>query len=177
MKTILVLAGSNSRQSINLRLASHAGSMVAGAQLRVLDLNDFEMPIFSPEREAATGVPRAAAEFVGAIQSSDGVIVSLAEYNGSYSAAFKNVLDWSTRHTYKLWSGKPMLLLSTSPGKRGGATVMGAANQSFPHLGAQIVASFSLPAFGENFSDGSGIHDFVLASHFKAVVDKFVAAL
>ncbi|CAA6678041.1 MULTISPECIES: NADPH-dependent FMN reductase [unclassified Lentimonas] len=177
MKKILILAASNSTSSINRALAISAGSLIEHSERTVLDLNDYEMPIYSPEREASTGVPAAAQRFVEQVEASDAIILSLAEHNGSYSAAFKNVLDWSTRHKKKLWSEKPMLLLSTSPGARGGATVMAAAQQTFPHLGAQIKASFSLPSFNDNFSESSGVTDPVLQSHFKAVVAQLTAAL
>lgn len=177
MKKILILAASNSTTSINRSLAVAAGQLVENSERTVLDLNDYEMPLYSPEREASGGVPDAAQRFVTLIEASDAVILSLAEHNGSYGAAFKNVLDWSTRHKQKLWSEKPMLLLSTSPGARGGATVMAAAQQTFPHLGAEIKASFSLPAFYDNFSESEGITDIVLHSQFKAVVAQLVTAL
>ena len=156
---ILILAASNSTTSINRALATAAGDLVEGSERPVLDLNDFEMPLYSPECEASGGVPDAAQRFVAHIDASDAVILSLAEHNGSYSAAFKNVLDWSSRHKPKLWSEKPMLLLSTSPGARGGATVMAAAQQTFPHLGAAIKASFSLPSYYDNFSEADGVTD------------------
>lgn len=177
MNKILVIGASNSSTSINRTLAAHAGTLLSNCQYYLLDLNDFEMPIYSPEREAESGVPEAAAEFVAHIEEADGLILSLAEHNGSYSAAFKNILDWASRHKQKLWSEKPMLLLSTSPGPRGGASVMNAANASFPHLGAEIKASFSLPSYQDNFSTTEGITDPVLSSQFKAVVDQFAQAL
>ena len=139
----------------------------------MLDLNDFEMPLYSPERERENGIPAAAVEFVEHIAGADAIILSLAEHNGSYTAAFKNLLDWASRHQHKLWSGKPMLLLSTSPSARGGAGVMAAANASFPHLGADIKASFSLPSYHEHFCPEQGITEPVLASQFQSVVHHF----
>ena len=177
MKKILILAASSSTTSINRVLATAAGNLIEGSERTVLDLNDFEMPLYSPDREASGGVPDTAQRFVAHIEASDAVILSLAEHNGSYSAAFKNVLDWSSRHKQKLWSEKPMLLLSTSPGARGGATVMAAAQQTFPHLGAAIKASFSLPSYYDNFSEADGVTDPVLQSQFKAVVAQLVAGL
>lgn len=177
MKKILVLGGSNSTTSINRTLAAYAGTLLTDCQFYVLDLNDFEMPIYSPEREAEGGIPEAAIEFVAHIEGADAVILSLAEHNGSYSAAFKNVLDWGTRHKQKVWSEKPMLLLSTSPGARGGASVMAAANATFPHLGAAIKASFSLPSYHDNFSTDAGITDPVLDSQFKSVVALFAQTI
>ena len=54
----------------------------------------------------------------------------------------------------KLWSDKPMLLMATSPGARGGATVLEIAKGRFPYMGGNIVADFSLPSFDDNFSGG-----------------------
>ena len=177
MKKILAIGASTSRQSINRQFASWAASRVDGAEVTTLDLNDFAMPLFSVDLEAEGGIPDEAKEFFGAIRSHDGVVISLAEHNGSYSAAFKNIFDWTSRLEQKLWSGKPMLLLSTSPGARGGTGVHGAAASSFPHLGAEIAGGFSMPSFYDNFSEGEGITDTVLASKFSVELEKFVAAL
>ncbi len=175
MKKILAFGASNSKQSINRQLAIFVAHNVA-ADVGVIDLNDFEMPIYSPEREAAGGVPEAAQKFKALIDSHDGLIISLAEYNGSYTAAFKNILDWASRLEGKLWNNKPMFLLSSSPGARGGATVIGAAATSWPYMGANIVAQFSLPSFHKNFSD-KGIVDAELLEAFKVQLEKFKAGI
>lgn len=75
----------------------------------------------------------------------------MAENNGNYSVAFKNVFDWSSRIEKDVFQHKPMLLLATSPGGRGGSSVLGIAETLFPRYGAEIKATFSLPAFGSNF--------------------------
>lgn len=157
MKNILIISGSNHRESINLALATHAGQQLENAQLDILDLNDFEMPLYSQDLEEASGIPSEAQRFLEKIQASDGIVISLAEHNGSYTAAFKNLFDWTSRIEQKLWSSKPMLLMATSPGGRGGATVLAAAEATFPHLGASIVSTFSLPSFYENFDSAEGI--------------------
>ena len=177
MNNILIIGASNSATSINRTLASYVGSLMADCKTTVLDLNDYEMPIYSPQREEADGIPNAAPKFIEQIEATDGIIISLAEHNGSYSSAFKNIFDWSTRQKQKLWSGKPMLLLSTSPGGRGGSTVLEAAKQSFPHLGANIVASFSLPSYYDNFSGSDGIKDTDLNSELQAAVKTFSSSL
>lgn len=177
MKKIIIIGASNSTTSINRSLATYAASLLQNTENVVLDLNDYEMPIYSPERESGDGVPQAAQNFVQLIESADGLIVSLAEHNGSYSAAFKNVLDWTSRHKQKLWSEKAMLLLSTSPGARGGATVLAAAEGLFPRLGAKVVATFSLGSFYDNFNQESGISDSALQSQLESAVAKFSEAL
>ena len=116
MKKIIALAGSNSSTSINEQLATYASSLVDNVKVKVLDLNDFEMPIYSSDRENESGHPNEAVAFVDEIRGADGIIISLAEYNGAYSGAFKNIFDWASRVEQKTFLGKPMLLMASSPG-------------------------------------------------------------
>tara|TARA_R110002073_G_scaffold72537_1_gene177410 strand:- start:408418 stop:408945 length:528 start_codon:yes stop_codon:yes gene_type:complete len=154
MKKIITFAGSNSKQSINKKLAKYAASQVKEVEVEVLDLNDYELPIFGVDHEAKFGVPTNAKDFLTKIQLADGVILSLAEHNGAYSTVFKNILDWMSRVDGKMWNGVPMLLMATSPGGRGGSSVLEIAKKRFPFMGGNIVASFSLPLFNDNFKDG-----------------------
>ncbi|NNL80326.1 MAG: NAD(P)H-dependent oxidoreductase, partial [Flavobacteriaceae bacterium] len=94
MKKIIAFGGSNSKTSINKKLAALAGSKVVGANCEVLDLNDFDLALYSIDLENEQGIPEAAITFLNHIKQSDGVVISLAEHNGAYSTAFKNVFDW-----------------------------------------------------------------------------------
>jgi len=108
------------------------------------------MPIYSPEREAV-GIPRQAHKFFNKIGGADGLIVSFAEYNGSYSAAFKNVFDWASRIDMKVYQDKPMVMLSTSPGKGGGQNVLKTAVTAAPFFGGIVAGNMSVGPFGEKF--------------------------
>ena len=154
MKHIIAFAGSNSSTSINKQLATYASKLLDGVTVTILDLNDFEMPIYSADKETATGFPRQAVDFINHLKSADGFIISLAEHNGSYATAFKNIFDWASRVEQKTFLGKPILLMATSPGARGGASVLEMASERFPRHDAKIVAEFSLPSFYDNFSEG-----------------------
>ena len=158
MKNIIAFAGSNSSTSINKALATYAASLVDVAEVNILDLNDFELPLYGMDYELAHGVPTNAQRFLDLIKASDGVILSLAEHNGVYATVFKNLFDWMSRIDGKLWSNKPMLLMATSPGARGGGAVLEVAQGRFGYMGGNIVGSFSLPSFGDNFSDGKVIN-------------------
>lgn len=155
MKRIVTLAGSNSKQSINKTLINYTIKMLDKVEVIELDLNDYELPMFGVDHESDNGIPSLVRELSKIFESADGFVISLAEYNGSYSAVFKNTIDWLSRLSTEIWNLKPMLLMATSPGGRGGATVLQSALTSFPYLGAEIIESFSLPAFYENFSDGN----------------------
>ncbi|MBF4491736.1 NAD(P)H-dependent oxidoreductase [Flavobacterium sp. MR2016-29] len=148
---IIAFGGSNSQHSINKRLAAYAASLFENAEVEVLDLNDFAMPLFSVDLEKQVGQHELAKAFLAKLQSADILVVSLAENNNNYSTAFKNLFDWSSRITKEVFQQKPMLLLATSPGSRGGASVLEIGRNALPRYGAQIKGSFSLPAFNANF--------------------------
>lgn len=154
--TILVFAASNSRSSINRRLALHAAQVLrdelaVDIAIDTLDLNDFEMPIYSSQRETEGGIPQLAHDFYHRIAAADGLIVSYAVHNGHYTAAFKNIFDWCSRIDKKVFNNKPKIALATSPGKGGGASVLKSVLDSASHFGADIKGSLSVPSFSENF--------------------------
>jgi len=165
MKKIIAFGASNSSKSINQQFAKWAAAQVE-AEVNLLDLNDFEMPIYSMDREMDGGIPEKAIQLKELINKTDGILISFAEYNGSYSSAFKNILDWMSRIGRPIWSDKPMFLLGTSPGGRGASTVLETAVRSFPHQGGKVVSSFSLPSFNQNFSAEEGITDPSIRSDF-----------
>ena len=158
---ILAIPATNSRNGLNRQIIAAAarlleGGLVADAEVEILDLNDYEMPIFSVERQESGGVPEAAQRFYDKIGGADAVIVSFAEHNGSYSAAWKNVYDWASRIDTGVYQGTKVALFATSPGPRGGAGVLENATVSAPFFGADVVGSLSIPSFGANFDSDTG---------------------
>lgn len=154
MKKIIAFGASNSKNSINKQLAFWAAGQLEGVEVQELDLNDFELPIYNIDYENEYGIAENAQKFKDLVDSSDGIIVSFAENNGSFTVAFKNVYDWISRIGTPIWGDKPMMLMATSPGKRGGSSVLKHAQEILPFRGAKISGVFSLPSFGENFEDG-----------------------
>jgi len=157
MKKIIAFGASSSKNSINKQLAVYTANLFSNATIEILDLNNYEMPIYSVDREKENGIVPLAQEFYIKIGSADIIVLSLAEHNGAYSSAFKNILDWTSRINPKTFQQKPMLLLATSPGPRGGSTVLEIAKNRFPFQGADLKGSFSLPNFNENFDAEQGI--------------------
>ena len=153
MKKIVTIAGSSSKKSINMALATYAANKLKNVEIITVDLNKYEMPLYNIDIETEYGIPQPAIKLDAIFEYSDGIIISLAEHNGSYTAAFKNVLDWVSRINQKVWKNKPMLLMSTSPGSRGGITVLQSAKSYFPFMGGNIISDFSLPSFYDNFSE------------------------
>jgi len=154
MKKVLAIGGSSSKKSINRTLAMFTASKLENTEVTTIDLNDYELPIYSQDLEEKSGIPENAIKLNELIKSVDGFVVSLAEHNGSFASAYKNTTDWLSRIDVKVWNDKPMLLMASSPGTRGGMSVLETAKMLYPYAGAKIVADFSLPSFYDNFNDG-----------------------
>lgn len=171
---IIAFAGSPSKNSINKKLATYAASLFENAEVEVLDLNDYEMPLFSVDIEKEIGQHPLAKSFLAKIAAADILVVSLAENNPNYSAAFKNVFDWCSRIDAKVFQEKAMLLMATSPGARGGSSVLEIAKNALPRYGADIKATFSLPSFNDNFDVEKGkISNVELDAKLKEIVMNF----
>ncbi len=176
-KKIVAFGASSSRQSINKQFAKWAARQIVEAEVTLLDLNDYEMPIFSVDKEREQGIPVLAKEFKVELANSDGTVISFAEHNGAYAAAFKNIMDWVSRIDGDVWANKPMLLLATSPGGRGGKTVLDIAVNKFGFMNKNTIASFSLPSFSQNFDADKGIVHADLLAAFNEQLAVFEQAL
>jgi len=145
---IIAFAGSNSGVSINKKLVTYAASLFENADVEILDLNDYEVPMYKHERELESGVPVQMVAFAEKFDSAD-----LAEHNGSYSVAFKNVFDWISRiPSRSAFNEIPMFLMATAGSARGGLGVLEGAVARFPFNGGNVVETFTLPFFNDNFN-------------------------
>lgn len=174
MKHIIAFAGSNSKNSINKKLVEYTAKLIEdkNTKVTVLDLNDFEMPVFGVDLETRDGQPESAINLCNHIKNSDGIVMALAEHNGAYSTVFKNTFDWMSRINQKTFANKPMLLMATSPGGRGGASVLALAKDRFPRHEARIIADYSLPLFDTHFQNGEIVEE-VLKTELLNKVEQF----
>lgn len=146
MTKILAFSGSSRQQSFNQKLVSvaAAGAKDAGADVTVISLADFPMPLFCEDYEAANGMPEAAQKLKALIQSSDGLLIASPEYNSSYSALLKNSIDWVTRPgpTEALkgnpLAGKAASIMACSPGALGGYRGLVALRMLLGNLGVTV---------------------------------------
>lgn len=154
---VLAFAASSSKNSINQRLASYVANQIKGAQVTLLDINDYEMPLYSEDREKELGQPEQAKAFYDKIGEADAIVISFAEHNGSYTAAYKNLFDWTSRIDQQVYQQKPVVMLATSPGPSGSASVLAAAQGSAPYFAAEVKGALSVPSFYDNFDMESGV--------------------
>ena len=177
MKQIVAFGASSSKKSINKDLASYAALAIENANVLILDLNDFEMPIYSIDYENDHGIPEKAFKFKEKIKTADGIIISFAEHNSVYTAAFKNIFDWISRIEKVVWYNKPMFLLSTSDGDRGAKTVLQIAHNRMSFGNPHKIPTFSLPNFKMNFDKNKGITDNHLNDEFQKALKVFISNL
>jgi NAD(P)H-dependent FMN reductase len=171
---ILAFAGSNSSASINKKLVTYATTFFTEHTVDILDLNDYEMPLFSVDKLSKNGLLQLALDFAGKIDESDLLLISLAENNGAYTTAFKNIYDWISviPERKALWGDKPMFVMATSPGPRGGASVLNLAKSTLPYYGAKVIETFSLPDFHEKFNVETGIVNAEFSTELKMKIEK-----
>ena len=172
---ILAIGGSNSKNSINRALVQHVTTYFSKSTVELVDISQMDIPIYSLDKEAEIGIPNTITEFAIQIDNCDLIIISLAENNGSFNVGLKNLLDWTSRiKERKTFNSKPMLLMATSPGPRGGASVLESAKILFPYSGAKVIASFSLPEFYKNFDQAKGITNEELLEDLKTIVKQIM---
>ncbi|MGA8853173.1 MAG: NADPH-dependent FMN reductase [Christiangramia sp.] len=154
MQKVLAFAGSNSSTSINQQLLDHVVGRIQGHEIKEIKLTDYPLPIYSADLEKNEGFPINATIIKNLIADSDALVVAVNEHNGGPSAFFKNIIDWLSRVNKNFLAGKKILLISTSPGQRGAKSSLEYARNIFGRFGGEVIESFSLPSFKDNFQDG-----------------------
>ena len=164
MIRILAFAGSTRHDSLNRRLIDVAASIAreAGADVTLLDLNDYPLPLYNGDLEAKEGLPDAALRLKAVFKSHDALLIASPEYNSSVPPLLKNTLDWISRE----WQGESGLLpyqnklaaiIAASPGALGGIRMLPHLRQILNTLGVMVLpGQFSL-AHADQAFDQSGL--------------------
>ena len=165
MKKILAFSGSLRAGSFNQKLVKLAAdaSRVAGAQVTLISLRDFPMPLFDEDLEAEQGKPESAKALKALFLSHDALLIASPEYNSMITPALKNALDWVSRadsaeeKPLAALADKTAAILSASPGAYGGARSLGFLRPFLGNVRMTVIREeFSLPKAHEAFAeDGS----------------------
>ena len=181
MITLIGLSGSLRRQSFNTALLRAAADLMpAGA---VLDLRTLHgIPVYNADDEAATGIPAAAAALKDAIAAADGLIVSTPEYNNSMPGVAKNGIDWLSRppsDIKRVFGGKPVAIMSASPGGFGAVLSQTAWLPVMKTLGAPVWAGprLTVSRSGSAFSEDGSLVDEAVREQLRKFLAGFVASL
>ena len=156
---ILAFAGSARADSLNKRLvlAASRDAREAGAEVTLVDLNDFPMPVYHGDLEARDGIPVSARSLRTLFRDHHGFLIASPENNASIPALLKNSIDWISRpdggqNGLVPFQGKVAALLSASPGALGGLRGLMHLRAVLQALGVLIISEqFALPRAHEAF--------------------------
>ncbi len=154
---VAVLVGSNRTGSINRTLAGMIadGLVGRGVAATVVELADFDLPLFDADLLARDGPPPAARELHDLIVAADGLVIVSPEYNGAMTPLLKNSIDWASRVDMALLLAKRVALAAASPGRRGAANALDVTSRWLPYVGADVhPETFGLPSFRHVVIDG-----------------------
>ena len=180
---ILAFAGSTRTDSFNKKLVRIAaeGARAAGAEVTLIDLRDFPMPLFDGDLEASSGLPENAKKIKHLMISHHGFLISSPEYNSSISGVLKNTIDWASREETDdepplvAYRGKTVALVSASPGALGGLRGLVTVRSILGNIGCFVLPEqISIPKAYEAFDEAGALKD---AARQKSVTElgrKFV---
>ena len=120
--SILVFSGSTRGGSYNARLAAVVAREIAlrDAEVRLISLADYPMPLYDGDLEAERGAPDAAKKLADLVLASHGLFIASPEYNQSVTPLLKNTIDWLSRLRLdghkSLWKGRVFAIGGASPG-------------------------------------------------------------
>jgi len=163
---ILAFAGSTRTDSFNKKLAAIAAKSAeaAGAEVTLIDLRDYPLPLLDQDLEVAEGLPEKARALRELFLSHDALLIANPEYNGSLTAVLKNTIDWVSRPQEGLpplacFKGKTALLIAASPGALGGLRALRHLQTILMGLGVTVLPEQkAIPSAAKVFDD-TGITD------------------
>ena len=164
---ILAFAGSTRRDSWNKKLIRVAASAArsAGAEVTLVDLADYPMPVYDGDLEDEKGIPEKGLEFKQLMKEHDGFLISCPEYNSSITAALKNTIDWASRQTedekpLECFKGKVVTLMSASPGGLGGLRGLVHVRAILGNIGCIVLPEqVAVPSASDAFDDEGLLKD------------------
>lgn len=172
---IIAFAGSNSKTSINKKLVTYAADLL-DLNVKIIDFNDCDIPLYSINIEKENGFSNGVENLFDIIKKADIILVSFAEHNASFTAELKSNMDWCSRINPKFLEDKKIFAMSTSPGGYGGKNALDAGVSLFKKFGGEVLETFSLPKFNDNFSDNQ-ITNEEFDLELKNKIEKFKAEI
>ena len=143
---ILAFAGSTRKDSLNKKLVkiAAAGASESGADVTLVDLRDFQMPLYDGDLEQQEGLPSNARKLKELMIAHHGFLISAPEYNSSISGVLKNTIDWTSRQSEGetpliCYKGKVAGLVSASLGNLGGLRGLVTVRSILENIGVLVI--------------------------------------
>lgn len=179
---ILVFAGSARRDSLNRRLAQVAAAeaQALGAEVEVVDLADFPIPLYDGDLEAEAFPPNVS-DLRAKMLAADALLIASPEYNGSITPLLKNTIDWTSRpeegvaEGLAAYRGKVAALVATSPGPLGGLRGLVHVRAILSGIGVHVVPGDVAVGNGfQAFTEEGGLADEGVAARLRGTVEVLV---
>jgi NAD(P)H-dependent FMN reductase len=178
---ILAFAGSARRESFNRRLIHIAVETArqAGADVTLIELSEYPLPLFNQDLEAEAGLPEHAVALKTLFVQHDGLLISSPEYNSSITPLLKNTLDWVSRKSpgegsLVAYKGKVAALVSASPGRLGGLRGLVHLRSILSNIGVLVLPDqIAIPEANQAFTDDGRLKD----ERQQATVERVARAL
>jgi len=175
-----IFSGSTRAASMNRKLVTAMAHVFtdAGAKVRVIDLNDYDMPIYNGDYEEAEGVPETAKKLIADLSACDGVFIATPEYNGCMPPLLKNTIDWTTRVELGQFSGPVYGIGSATPGPLSGIMALRQLHFILNRLGAQVVPTqLGVGRYGAAFNEDGHLADAGTLSRAEKLVGQMLSAI
>lgn len=167
MARILAFAGSLRKGSWNKKLVRVAaqGARDAGAEVTVLEIEDYTLPLYDGDLEAVSGLPENVGKLKDLFKAHHGFLISSPEYNGGMPGVLKNLTDWLSRpregeKPFEIFANKPAAAMAASPGALGGNRMLPTLRAHMLHMQMLVIPqTFGLGKAAEAFDDAGGLKD------------------
>jgi chromate reductase, NAD(P)H dehydrogenase (quinone) len=163
---IIAFAGSNRHGSINRIALGFAadGAREAGADVEIITLSDYALPLYDADWHKANGVPEAAKQLRAKMIAANGLLIASPEYNSSITPLLKNTIDWLSQSVSEgagigggrlPFEGKITGVMSASAGGFGGIRALPHVAMIFSNLGAFVLPIVAVPG-GDKIVEADG---------------------
>ncbi len=168
MTKILAFSGSSRKQSVNMKMLKIAAKAAEehGAEVTLVDLADYPMPLYNQDLEAEQGIPESVSQLKKLLVAHEGFLIASPEYNSAFSPLLKNTIDWCSRAEQEneppleAYRGKTAAIMSASPGALGGMRGLVMLRMLLANIGITVLAQQqTLPQAFKAFSTDGNLID------------------
>jgi chromate reductase len=171
---VVVIVGSNRRDSINRKLAQALAKLGADKfDASIVRIDD--LPMFNQDNEG--NLPAEVVRFKSELAKADGVLIVTPEHDRSIPAVLKNAVDWGARPYGKnSWTGKPTFITGTSPGAIGSAIAQQHLRSVMVSMGVILQGGEAYITFKPDLVDANGnIGDENTRKFLQGFLDQFAS--
>ncbi|BES73392.1 NADPH-dependent FMN reductase [Marinobacter nanhaiticus D15-8W] len=182
---ILFIAGSTRTGSFNAQLAeraAHTAEQRGDVTVTLINLADYDMPLYNGDLEKEKGLPEAAKKLKQQFRTHHGFCLASPEYNSTISPLLINALHWISRPETQdepglvAFKGKVAGLLAASPGGFGGMRGLVPLRMMLGNIGVHVIPTqLAVPQANNAFDESGAFKEESWQQRLEVLVDELVA--